>query len=61
MPFSLKVPLNILNNVVLLTVLFEEYGVEQAVCHNISLPFNVNNFDVKLVKLYSSMLIYAVV
>ena len=58
--FLLKVLLNILNNVVLLTVFFEEYNTEQTVCHNILLPFNVNDFNVKLTELYCSMLIYAV-
>ena len=61
MPFSLKVPSNISDNVVLLTVPFKEYDAGQTVHHNILFLFNVNNFDVKLIKLYCSMLIYAVV
>ena len=60
MSFLLKTPSNILDNVVLLTVPFEEYDTGQTVCHNISLLFNVNNFDVELTELHCSMLIYAV-
>ena len=60
MSFLLKVPSNILNNVIFLTVFFEEYGVKQAVCHNISLLFDVNDLDVELSELCCSMLIYAV-
>ena len=50
----------ILDNVVLLTVLFKEYNVRQTVHYNILLLFNVNNLNVELLKPYCSMLIYAV-
>ena len=60
MLFLLKALLNILNNAILLTVFFKEYSAGQTVCYNILLLFNVNNFDVELIKLYCSMLIYAV-
>ena len=52
--------LSISDNVVLLTVFFKEYSAEQAVYYNVSLLFNVNNLDVKLLKPHCLILIYAV-
>ena len=60
MSLLLKALLNISDNVVLLTVPFEEYNAGQTVCHNISLLFNVDNLDVELLELCCLMPVYAV-